>query len=132
MGACCGGGEAQPGPGDKAPEAGGAPGQKTGQSVISRLSESGSRFVMIKFFNPEDPGMAKVHEAYCNLADEYTDIIFMEADATVNTEAVAELQVKALPSFIAFKAHTEVGRYEGNNMDELKTLVTQLQDQIKR
>ncbi len=129
MGNCCGGGSKEGGTTEHQPAA--AATGKT-ESVISRLSESGSRFVMIKFFKPDDPGMAKVHEAYCNFADEYTDIIFMEAEAESNAEAVRELQIKNLPAFLAFKNHTEVGRYEGGDMGELKTLVTQLQKQMNK
>ncbi len=117
----CGGGD-----GDQAGKAAAKEGSTKVESVVSRLSEAGNRFVMIKFFKPDSPGMVKVHETYCNYADTYTDIIFMEADATANPEAVSDLQIRNLPAFLAFKNHTEVGRYEGSDMGEVKTLIVQL------
>jgi len=101
-------------------------------SPISRLSAAGNKFVLIKFFKPNDPDMDVVHKAFTDLSDAYPLIIFMEADASVNLDAVSELQIKKYPAFVAFREHTEVGRYEGSNMDELRALVDALHNHIQK
>ena len=94
-------------------------------TAIEKLpSKSGTQFVLIKFFDTKDKAMAPIHDAFCKFADEHTDIIFMEADAESNSQAVNELRIRNLPAFIIFRNHTEMGRYEGMDMDELKTLIT--------
>lgn len=53
----------------------------------------------------------------------YPDVIFLDANISRNHEAVSELSLKTVPTFIAFKNHREVGRYEGVSRDAIEGLV---------
>jgi len=98
-------------------------------STLSRLSEDGGKFVLIKFFQPsnQDPSMSTINKAYANLTNDYPNIIFLEADASINPEAVNELDISEYPAFVAFQEHTEVDRYEGLDLEQVYALVKGLQ-----
>ena len=92
----------------------------------SKLTEDGHDSVIVKFYRMGDGSIAHLHEAYCHMANDYPNILFMEAEACENMEAVQELDIQALPSFIAFQRHSEIGRYEGSDVQNLRMFVAEL------
>ena len=73
---------------------------------------------------------AGIRQTFMKLADEYPEVIFMEADATINSKAMEELNIVDLPSYVAFKNHLEIGRYQGLNMEMVLQLIVQINEHI--
>jgi len=106
-----------------------ASGSRAG-SIISRLSESGAKYVVIKFFHADEPDIARVHEEFSRIADQNPEMIFMEADARTNEDAIKELKIEDYPAFVAFRKHAEISRYEGKDMGEVRKMVDLLKNHV--
>ena len=102
------------------------PDPPTAAPTASKLTEEGHDHVVIKFYRMGDPTLGLVHEAFCQMANEYPTILFMEAEADENYEAVMELEVESLPTFVAFQKHTEVGRFVGSDVAGIRSFVAGL------
>ena len=105
---------------------GGMGGASVGNSSLAEkiAATSPGQLVIICFFKPNCEKCAMVNRFYESLVATYPDVIFLDANIARNHEAVNELSIKSVPTFIAFQNHREVGRYEGTNKEAIQGLVT--------
>ncbi len=82
-----------------------------------------TQLVVMCFFKPNCRKCAKVNSFYESLVLAYPDVVFLDANVSRNLEAVDELSIKSVPTFVAFKNQREIGRYEGISKDAIEGLI---------
>lgn len=87
------------------------------------LQQAGDRLVLIKFYEDGCEDCEAVSELYEEFVSKYPGCLFLEANVEDNMEAVNQLRVKFLPTFIAFKNHLEVGRLVDTKVEDIEDLI---------
>ena len=87
------------------------------------LKEAGDRLVIIKFYEDKCEDCDAMSQLYEEFVAKYPDVLFLEANVTNNSEAVTQLRIKFLPTFIAFKNHLEVGRLVDTKVADIENLI---------
>lgn len=94
------------------------------QSLAERIAGAGpEQLVVVCFYKPDCEKCGLVSSFFESLVVAYPDVIFLDSNIARNNEAAEELNLKSVPTFLAFKNHREIGRYEGVNRDAIEGLV---------
>lgn len=87
---------------------------------------AGDRMVFIKFHDSCQT-CSLMSKPYEELSKEFQNVgTFLEASLEDNLSSAKELEIKYLPTFVAFKCHQEVGRHVGVKADGLKQFIVDL------
>lgn len=70
--------------------------------------------------------------AYCELADKYTNVLFLTVDVDVLAEFSTSWDIKATPTFFFLKDGREVDKFVGANKVELQKKLVALLDSTSR
>ena len=87
------------------------------------LREAGDKLVLIKFYEEKCEDCEAMSKLYQEFVSKYPGVLFLEANVTNNNEAVDQLRIKMLPTFIAFKNHLEVGRLVDTRVEDIENLI---------
>ena len=87
------------------------------------LREAGDRLVIIKFYEDKCEDCDAMSQLYEEFVAKYPEVLFLEANVKNNSEAVGQLRIKFLPTFIAFKNHLEVGRLVDTKVADIENLI---------
>jgi thioredoxin len=86
------------------------------------LTEAGSKTLVVIDFSAVWCGPCKmIAPAYEELANEYTDVIFLKVDVDENPEVTEMFQVMSMPTFLFLKNRESVERWSGASVDKLRT-----------
>ena len=107
-----------------APGTSSAGGSAPGGDFRERIAKAGpNQLIMIRFYKVDCQKCAMVGQFYQSLVVKYPQVIFLDANMARNLHAIGYMAVNAVPTFIAFKNHTEVGRYVGIENGPMEALV---------
>lgn len=121
-GASGGGGSAS----DYLPDAEGSPASEGfgGRPDLRELLKSaGDRLIMILFYEDACEDCEAMRMLYEEFVLAYPDVIFLEANVHANREIVETLNLKFLPTFLAFRNHLEVGRIMTTDARDIEGLI---------
>ena len=79
--------------------------------------------ILIRFFKGDCNQCVDIGLFYQSLVPQYPDVVFLDANIARNNHAIGAMSIDAVPTFIAFKDHREVGRYTGTDPNALQSLV---------
>jgi thioredoxin len=86
------------------------------------LTEAGSKTLVVIDFSAVWCGPCKmIAPVYEELANEYTDVIFLKVDVDENPEVTEMFQVMSMPTFLFLKNRESVERWSGASVDKLRT-----------
>ena len=86
------------------------------------LAEAGSKTLIVIDFSAVWCGPCKmIAPVYEELANEYTDVIFLKVDVDENPEVTEMFQVMSMPTFLFLKNKESVERWSGASVDKLRT-----------
>ncbi len=101
------------------------------EGLADTLREAGSSLVIIKFYDDcED--CAAMRDVYKEFVSKYPDILFLEANVEDNDDALRDLRIRFLPTFIAFKHHLEVGRIVNTDVNALERMIRENRERRDR
>ena len=95
----------------------------TFKDLRTSLKEAGDKLVVIKFCEDSCEDCDAMTKLYKEFVAKYPNVLFLEANITNNPEAVEDLRIRFLPTFIAFKNHLEVGRLVDTKVDDIEKLI---------
>jgi thioredoxin len=93
----------------------------TKAELDSILAEAGSKTLVILDFSAVWCGPCKmIAPIYEELANEYTDVIFLKVDVDENPEVTEMFQVMSMPTFLLLKNKQSVERWSGASVEKLR------------
>ena len=89
-----------------------------------RIAQAGpDQLLIIRFFKTDCDRCAAIGQFYEGLVGKYEQVIFLDANLGRNLHAIGQMNVMAVPTFIAFKNHREVQRYIGTDPMALEQMI---------
>jgi len=102
----------------------------SGTRLADHINAAGpDQLVVICFFDPDCGACDGVQSFYEGLMHKYRDVFFLDADISRNIGIVEALHLKSVPTFVVFREHREIGRYEGTRNDAIEELVANCRSQ---
>ncbi len=99
-------------------------GSSLGTDFRERIAQAGpGQLIVIRFFRVDCEKCVAVGKFYQTLVHKYANVIFLDANMARNMHAVGAMNVLTVPTFVAFKNHREIGRYEGWDNAELENWI---------
>ena len=83
----------------------------------------GGKLVVVKFYEDDCDDCSKVGLVFDSMVDRFQRVLFLEANVVDNLDAAVELNIKLLPTFIAFKDGEEVGRLVNCKPQNIETFI---------
>ncbi len=111
-----------PAEGDAAADAA-ADAPKPGVATKAKETAVGGKLVIVKFYEDDCDDCNKVTKVYEAMVDRFSKVLFLEANVVDNVDAAVELNVRMLPTFVAFKDGEEVGRLVDCKPQNIETFV---------
>ena len=86
-------------------------------------SAAADQLILIRLFKGDCNKCEDIGRYYQSLVPQYRDAVFLDANVTRNNHAIGAMNIQAVPTFVAFKDHREIGRYTGTDPSALHDLV---------
>ncbi len=80
----------------------------------------GKSLVIVRFHEEDCEECGTVYEDF---SLQHPGVVFLESNVKANPEVVGQLQLKRLPTYVAFRNHREVGRVVGSRLKKVKALI---------
>lgn len=87
------------------------------------LRQAANKLIVVLFFEQECEDCEAMRMLYEQFVIMYPNVVFLEANADINSESVENLRIKFLPTVIAFRNHIEVGRLVTTDAVEIEKLI---------
>mmetsp|Transcript_53084 Transcript_53084/g.128835 ORF Transcript_53084/g.128835 Transcript_53084/m.128835 type:complete len:152 (+) Transcript_53084:130-585(+) len=72
------------------------------------------------------PPCKAIKPLYEELSDKYGDVAFGKIDVDENSEAAAEFNISAVPTFVFFDGEEQIERFSGADPNQLESLIKDL------
>ena len=83
-------------------------------------------FVAVVVNHHRCPPCKAIKPLYEELSDKYGDVAFGKIDVDENSEAAAEFNISAVPTFIFFDGEEQIERFSGADPNQLESLIKDL------
>ncbi len=88
------------------------------------LKNAGDKLVVVDFTATWCGPCQHIKPKFHKLAEEETDVIFIQVDVDANEETASKCGIQCMPTFQFFKNNAVVEKMEGANEAKLRELVT--------
>ncbi|XP_019875278.1 thioredoxin-2 [Aethina tumida] len=88
-----------------------------------KLKDAGGNLVVIDFFATWCGPCKMISPKLEELAQEYSDVVFLKVDVDENEEIAMEYNISSMPTFVFIKNGATVLTFSGANYDKLKAAI---------
>jgi thioredoxin 1 len=98
--------------------------------LLNKLSEAGSRLVVVDFFSPQCPPCKQIAPFYAQLATKNPNVMFLKGDVDKRPEFMNSYGFTSVPMFIFYRNRNELERVRGANNQALESKLKLLSESI--